>query len=83
MARLAHSFRGISLTLGMVELGSKLRDIEDLAEAGDEARLTPLLELLPAVAAQAQTDLRHWLEARPRASGQLSNSHDGPVSPAG
>jgi PAS domain S-box-containing protein len=61
--RLAHSQRGISLSFGLVQFGAHLGEIEELAEAGDDAGWGPLLERLPAAAAQAQDDLRQWLAA--------------------
>ena len=61
--RLAHSLRGSSLSFGLVRFGSHLGEIEEQAEAGDHAGWGPLLERLPAAAAQAQADLRQWLAA--------------------
>ena len=68
--RLAHSIRGISLSLGLVRFGSQLQEIEDQTKAGAEAGLAPLLDLLPAAAEQAQADLRQWLEGRPETSNK-------------
>jgi PAS domain S-box-containing protein len=62
VGRLAHSLLGISLTFGLVQLGSHLRQIEERAEAGDAAGLVPLLECLPVAAEQARTELSQWRE---------------------
>ena len=69
-SRMAHSIRGISLSLGLVRFGSQLQEIEDQTKAGAEAGLAPLLDLLPAAAEQAQADLRQWLEGRPETSNK-------------
>ncbi len=57
---LAHSLRGISLVLGLGQLGSDLGQIEERAEVGDGVGLVPLLERLPVAAEQARTELRQW-----------------------
>jgi hypothetical protein len=47
-----------------VRFGLHLGEIEELAEAGDEAGLARLLELLPDEAEEAQAELRQWLAGR-------------------
>jgi len=69
-AHVAHSLRGIGLSLGLVQFGSQLREIEDQAKAGAETGLAPLLERLPAAAEQAQAELRQWLAAHPETPNQ-------------
>jgi CheY-like chemotaxis protein/HPt (histidine-containing phosphotransfer) domain-containing protein len=64
-ARLAHSLLGISLTFGLTQFASLLREIEAKAPASDAAGLSSLLDLLPATSAQAESDLRQWLAALP------------------
>ena len=62
VGRLAHSLRGTSLAFGLEQLGSLLRQIEERAEAGDDAGLVPLLECLTVAAEQARTELCQWRE---------------------
>ena len=47
-----------------MRFGLHLGEIEELAEAGDEAGLAWLLELLPDEAEEAQAELRQWLAGR-------------------
>ena len=63
-ARWAHSLQGISLSFGLAQFSSHLREMEDLAAGGDEDGLTRCLDSLRASSQQAQSDLRHWLDAR-------------------
>ena len=63
VSRLAHSLRGISLSVGLVQLAEQLREIEDAAGSVEETRLPQLLQVLPGSSNQAQIELRQWLDA--------------------
>ena len=60
--RLAHSLRGISMSFGLVRLGSHLKEFEGKAEAADEAGLPLALENLSLAMVQGRSELCQWME---------------------
>jgi len=64
LARMAHSLRGIGLSLGLVKLGGHCRALEDAANAGDAQSLAQLMKALPGLAKAGETALRQWLAAQ-------------------
>jgi CheY-like chemotaxis protein len=62
--RLAHSLRGISMSFGLVGLGSHLKEFEAKAEAADEAGLPLALEKLSLAMEQGRVELCQWMKQR-------------------
>lgn len=63
LQRSAHGLKGISLTLGLTGLAGILILIEKEAENCEPARLSQLIDGLPAPAMEGERALREWLRS--------------------
>lgn len=66
LSRLAHSLQGMGLSVGLDRFGAKMKELEQLALAGDAKAIDDLIAKIPEEAELGVSELRSWISRLPK-----------------